>query len=94
MSAEKKQRSEARLDFRLSPRVKDVIERAACATGQTVNEFAVSVLYQSAQEVLERERLTKLSDRDAELFLRILDAPARPNKALKAAAKKYKSRGQ
>lgn len=82
----------ARLDFRLSPDHKSLIERAAQAMGQTVSSFATSVLLRASEEIIERETHRVLSERDAELFMELLSADAEPNEALKAAAEKYKAR--
>lgn len=82
----------ARLDFRLSPEHKELIERAARIDGQTVSSFVVATLLRAAREALERSSVTTLSERDAKTFLRMLDADAEPNKALKAAAARYKQR--
>ena len=85
-------KNDVRLDFRLNCRVKEVIERAAAVSGQSVSEFAVSTLYRSAKEVLEKEQVTRLSNRDRDIFLALIDSDAKPNDALKRAAKRYKSR--
>jgi uncharacterized protein (DUF1778 family) len=90
--SQKKQKSDSRLDFRLNRQVKDVIERAAAVSGQSVSDFAVSALYRTAKEVLEKEQTTRLSSRDRDLFLALLDSDAKPNEALKRAARRYKSR--
>ena len=90
--SQKNQKSDARLDFRLNRQVKEVIEQAAAISGQSVSDFAVSALYRTAKEVLEREQTTRLSNRDRDVFLALLDSDAKPNEALKRAAKKYKSR--
>lgn len=90
--SQKKQKSDARLDFRLHSEVKEVIEQAAAVSGQSVSDFAVSALYRAAKEVLEREQATRLSNRDRDIFLTMLDSDTKPNEALKRAAKKYKSR--
>ncbi|HEX5733378.1 MAG TPA: DUF1778 domain-containing protein [Blastocatellia bacterium] len=89
--SQKNQKSDARLDFRLNRQVKEVIEQAAAVSGQTVSDFAVSALYRTAKEVLEREQTTRLSNRDRDIFLAILDSDAKPNEALKRAARRYKS---
>ncbi len=88
----KKQKSDARLDFRLNHQVKEVIERAAAVSGQSLSDFAVSALYRTAREVLEKEQVTRLSDRDRDVFLAVLNSDAKPGEALKRAAKRYKSR--
>ncbi len=90
--SQKKQRSDSRLDFRLNRQVKEVIERAAVVSGQSVSDFAVSALYRTAKEVLEKEQTTRLSNRDRNIFLAMLDSDAKPSEALKRAAKRYKSR--
>ena len=90
--SQKNQKSDARLDFRLNRQVKEVIEQAAAVSGQSVSDFAVSALYRTAKEVLEREQTTRLSNRDRDVFLAMLDSDAKPNEALKRAAKRYKSR--
>jgi uncharacterized protein (DUF1778 family) len=85
-------KNDVRLDFRLNRRVKEVIERAAAVSGQSVSEFAVSTLYRTATEVLEKEQVTRLSNRDRDVFLALLDSDGKPNEALKRAARRYKNR--
>lgn len=81
----------SRLDFRISPEQKSLIERAARATGQTVSGFATTILLRAAEDVIERETNRVLSDRDAALFLAMLESDAGPNEALKAAAERYRA---
>lgn len=80
----------ARLDFRLLPEHKALIERAASAQGQTVSSFAVSALLRASEDAIRSETARTLSDRDARIFLDMLSAPSEPNTALKEAAKRYK----
>jgi uncharacterized protein (DUF1778 family) len=85
--------NEARLNFRLPVELKTTIEEAAACLGQSVSDFAISSLAQTARSVIERTQVTRLSNRDRDTFMALLDdADARPNKALKAAAKRYKDR--
>ena len=81
-----------RLDFRLSPEHKSLIERAAAARGQTVSSFALSTLIQAAEEAIQHETRRTLSARDSEVFLTLLDSAREPNAALMKAAKRYKAR--
>jgi uncharacterized protein (DUF1778 family) len=84
-------KSEARLDFRLPSDLKAVIEEAAATLGQSVSDFAVSSLIQTARSVLRQQSVTELTNRDRDLFVALLDnAEAKPNKALTDAAKRYK----
>lgn len=83
--------NDARLNFRLPTELKQTIEDAAARLGQSVSDFAVSTLVQSARSIIEQENVTRLSKTDRAAFLSLLDAKdARPNEALAAAAGKYK----
>ena len=84
-------KNDARLDFRLNGQAKELIERAAALNGQTVSDFAASTLLEKARQVLQAETTRNLSEKDARLFLAMLDE-VRPNAALKRAAKRYKAR--
>ena len=81
----------ARLNVRLPAKLKEIIEEAATLSGQSVSDFAVSSLVQTAQQVIEQRGVTELSNRDREVFVAMLDdSGAKPNKALKDAAARYR----
>ena len=70
--------------------LKEAVAAAAAHLGQTVDEFAIGVLTQTAREVIEHCGETLLSDRDWERFLALIaDLESEPNPALKAAAARY-----
>ena len=81
---------QARLGLRLNRAHKERIERAAAATGQTVNSFASSELLKRCDEILQNQELRLLSNEARDRFLALLDSDAEPNEALKAAAAEYK----
>lgn len=85
-----------RLDFRLSPEHKAMIEQAARLEGRSVTDFSIATLVKAAREAIERASTTELSERDARTFLALLADEAEPNAALKAALKaaaaRYKKR--
>ncbi len=84
-------RNDARLNFRLSSDLKEVIEEAAATLGQSVSDFAVSTLLQTVRSVLHQQNVTTLTNRDRDRFIALLDdVEAKPNKALTEAARKYK----
>ena len=86
-------REQARLNFRVPADVKQNIEEAAARLGQSVTDYAVSTLALNARQVLRDHDVTELSRRDRDLFLAMLgDTQAKPNRALKAAARKYRKR--
>lgn len=85
--------ADARLNVRLPSSLKQTIEEAAAALGQTVSEFTVSTVVQQARQVLAAAQVTRLSQRDRDRFLAALDdTDAAPNAALKAAARRYGKR--
>ena len=84
---------EARLNFRLSTDLKEVIEEAATAMGQSVSDYAIATLVKNSQVVLQQSQTTVLSNRDRKTFMAMLDdSDAKPNRALTEAAKRYKKR--
>lgn len=83
-------RNDARINVRLPSELKQTIEEAASALGQTVSEFAISTVVREARQVLQDAQITRLSNRDRDDFLKALNAiDAKPNAALKAAARRY-----
>jgi uncharacterized protein (DUF1778 family) len=84
--------SEARLDLSISVEAKALIERAAAAQGRSVSDFAKEALTQSARAALEDGAVVRLSDRDRDLFLQMLDADPVPNAALEQAARRHRER--
>ncbi len=67
-----------------------LVNRAAELTGATVNQFLVQSALKEAHAVIEREQSIKLSRRDSERLLALLDHPPKPNARLKAAMKRYR----
>jgi uncharacterized protein (DUF1778 family) len=90
IASKKLRKSNARLDVRLRPDNKALIEEAATLSGKTISEYVVSTLLQQSTEVLQRHRHIRLSDRDRDQFLALLDASNEPNAALTHAVRKYK----
>lgn len=84
-------KSDARINFRLSSELKKTIEDAAAEMGQSVSDFAISTLVQTARKILHDQQVTRLSERDRRLFVGMLDdESSKPNDALVKAAKRYK----
>ncbi len=85
--------NEARLNFRLPSELKEVIEEAATAMGQSVSDYAIATLVKNSQAVLQQSQSTTLSAKERRAFMALLDeTDAKPNRALSAAAKRYKKR--
>ena len=62
-----------------------LIERAAAIYGATINQFIVQSALDRAGEILQREELLRLSERDSRTFLDALENPPEPTAALVAA---------
>ncbi len=70
----------------------ETIECAAAVLGMSVNEFIVRAIGREAQQVLIDSQITRLTNRDRDIFLEMLDdVDRKPNAALVAATNRYKS---
>lgn len=85
-------KAEERIDARLPAETKQLIERAAGITGVTTSDFIISKAYEAATTVVHEYDTWTLSRRDSKAFIDALLNPPEPNKALKAAAARYKAR--
>jgi uncharacterized protein (DUF1778 family) len=61
------------------------LEEAAELSGATVNQFVVQAAVEKAESLLERERVTVLSARDAKRLLELIDNPPPLNEKLRLA---------
>lgn len=81
-----------RLDLRLSPEHKRLIERAATVKGHTsVSGFAAVQLVEAARAILKENQVLSVSSRDWTRFTEILDQNE-PNEALENAVKRYRTK--
>jgi uncharacterized protein (DUF1778 family) len=80
-----------RVDFRLEPEHKALIERAAACRGESMTGYAVSTLVREAQRVLREHEVVTLSERDRDRFLELLEKPPRPTAALRRAGRRHRS---
>ena len=86
-------KSEARLSARVPARVKEMIKLAAELSGATETQFMAQAAYHAAQQVIEQERIVRLSKSDTKAFLNMLDNPPAPAPKLKSAVSAYKKSG-
>ena len=78
-----------RLEVRVRPEHKELIERAAAASGQLVSQFVVAILVRRAERILRRSELTMLVREDRAAFLRIIDSDDDPIPALTRAFDRF-----
>jgi uncharacterized protein (DUF1778 family) len=75
----------ARLEARIKPELRALIQRAADLEGRKVSEFVTDALQHAAQQAIAEVQLLRLSIADQELFAKVLLAPPEPTPALRRA---------
>ena len=78
-----------RIGARVTHDVYETLCRAAELSGATINQFLVQSALKEAQAVIEREQVIRLSARDWDWMLNLLENPSPPNAKLKAAMNRY-----
>jgi uncharacterized protein (DUF1778 family) len=81
-----------RLEARITPAQKRLIERAARLRGTSVTDFVVVSAQQAATEVIQDFEVLSLRGRDQEIFVNAILNPPEPSAVMKAAAARYKQR--
>jgi uncharacterized protein (DUF1778 family) len=76
------ERSTERMNFRVKPKVKSAIQRAAALSGLDDSVFAMSAAYKSALQTIEAHERTMLSPVDHAAFFEALDGNYEPNQKL------------
>jgi len=76
---------EQRLQIRVDPQRKQLLERAADATHQNLSAFVLQAASRQAEEVLAERRAVRLSPEAARAFGEALSRPAQVNERLAAA---------
>ncbi|MGA7852513.1 MAG: DUF1778 domain-containing protein [Candidatus Acidiferrales bacterium] len=83
-------RKEQRLEARLTPEQKCLIERAATLRGTTLTEFVVASAQDAAAETIKNFEILHLRDEAREVFVNAVLNPPAPNRSARAAAARYK----
>ena len=78
-----------RLEARVTVDQKELFKRAASLRGVTLTDFVVNALHEAAVRTLEATHVIDLGQRDQEAFVEALLAPPRPNRRLRAAARRH-----
>src|SRR5216684_1500439 len=82
-------RRDQRLEARVTPIQKELIERAARMQGRTVTDFVVTTLQDAAQKAIEARSTWQLSVEQQKAFVEALMHPPAPNRRLRAARRRY-----
>lgn len=80
-----------RIGARVSQEVYETLCRAAELTGATVNQFLVQAALNEAVKVIERDEVIRLSSRDWNWLLDLMEQPPKPNAKLEAALNHYQA---
>ena len=73
-----------RIDIRLSDADKEMIEKAASFSRQSVSSYIISVVIKQAQQDLIDNETLILLNQDRDFVLNLLDNPSEPNEHLKS----------
>lgn len=80
-----------RLEARITPDQKRLIERAAELRGTTVTEFVVASAQQAAADTIKDFEVLTLRDQARKVFVHAILNPPPPSEAARAAARRYKT---
>ncbi|MGN6517304.1 MAG: DUF1778 domain-containing protein [Rhizomicrobium sp.] len=72
------------IQIRASAETKAMLNRAAALRGQKLSEFMLDSARRQAEDSILDQRVFFLNEKAHAAFVKMLDEPAKPNKALKA----------
>ncbi len=82
----------ARIETRVSPEQKLLIERAAAYSGRTVSEFILAHVEVAATKVIEERERLKLDQEQSRTLVDALLSAKKPNKRLRSAVENHRKR--
>ncbi len=82
----------ARIETRVSPEQKELIERAAAFSGRTVSDFVLAHVEVAAKKMIEEREKLQLDQAQSRMLVDALLAPRKPNKNLKGAMARHRER--
>lgn len=77
----------ARLELRVAPHEKKIIDRAASLAGSNTTDFVRSTMLNVAREEIRRQEVIELTMEGSRVFVEALIDPPEPNEHLRALAK-------
>jgi uncharacterized protein (DUF1778 family) len=80
---------EQRIEIRIRPQDKKFLEKAASTFGLSLSAFILSNSLKAAKEGLSAPDRITLSEQEWNHFMKVMEKPPRPNKALRAAARRH-----
>lgn len=77
----------SRLDLRVAPEEKEIIDRAAALEGSNTADFVRSTTLAAAREAIQTHEVIKLTAEGSRVFVEALINPPEPNEHLRALAR-------
>ncbi len=77
----------SRLELRVAPDEKKIIDRAASLAGSNTTDFVRSTMLSVAREEIRRQEVIELTMEGSRIFVEALIDPPEPNEHLRALAK-------
>lgn len=81
--------SPARLEIRIAPEAKTLVQKAADLEGRTLTDFVIAAVVAEAQRAIAQHQTLTLSLKDSDAFVEAILNPPQPNQALKSAVLRY-----
>lgn len=78
-----------RLEARVSPRVKSLLQQAADLQGSSISEFVSRSVEEVAKQIIREHTILQLSEAESQSFANAIAKPAKPNRALKNAFSEF-----
>lgn len=82
----------ARLDIRITPEKKRLIERAVALKGSSITDFVINCVEKEARRTVRDYEHMNLTRRDSEAFAQAILEPPTPSPRLREAAERYKKK--
>ncbi len=80
-----------RLEARVAPETKNLLERAAALRGCTLTDFIVDSARAAAEEIIREHQILALSARDTEAFFAALENPPVLDEKMRDAARRHRA---
>ncbi len=80
-----------RLEARVTPEQKALLQHAAALEGRSLTDFILSSIQTAAQAAIEKHERLTLTARDSAAFVEALLHPTAPNARLRAAVERHRA---
>jgi uncharacterized protein (DUF1778 family) len=91
MTIKTREQKTRRLDIRVTPEIRSLLERAANVQGCTLSDFVRNAVRSSAEEVIRSRQILQLSARDSDAFFAALENPPTFDPTMKNAVRCYRA---